>query len=158
MIGMICDAVCAALRHKRQRQPKPDELFAGVPKPTTILVEMIAADLIKMLPDFEDEYTPPRHPYDETVRTSALKTDWYELVRTTRQRGHYKPHITWRLQTPTIILSDREEKILDKAWAEMSSLKAKKAAAVAEAKNQDNALKAIEKRLGLDTRSVVKAA
>jgi hypothetical protein len=135
---------------KKDKPPRPDELFKGAPKPSTVLVEMIAADLVKNLPD-------PKIKTEEDFkvkvsRTQTITTDWYTLNKVDRQHLYDREIYTnWYLISPAVSLTSHEKTILEKAWEQMSQLKAARAAAEREAQNQNNALKAIEKRLKIDT-------
>lgn len=161
MINLVFDMLAAwrecVSNRKKGKPPRPDELFSGAPKPSTVLVEMIAADLVKNLPD-TDESVAENMGYSFT-RTLTVSTDWYTLLKKDRQERHpYSLHSSWYLTNPAIALTTHEETILKKAWEKMSQLKAARAAAEREAQNQNNALQAIEKRLKIDTQPVAEAA
>lgn len=142
---------------KKDKPPRHDELFKGAPKPSTVLVEMIAADLVKNLPDADEAVAQNTGYY--VTRTTSVSTDWYTLQRIDRRERYPDSlHTSFHLTNPAIALTTHEETILKKAWEQMSQLKAARAAAEREAENQNNALKAIEKRLKIDTQPVAEAA
>lgn len=161
MIHLVFDMLAAwrecLSNRKKGKPPRPDELFKGAPKPSTVLVEMIAADLVKNLPD-------PKIKTEEDFkvkvsRTQTITTDWYTLSKVDRQHLYDREiYTSWHLISPAVSLTSHEKTILEKAWEQMSQLKAARAAAEREAKNQNNALMAIEKRLKIDTQPVAEAA
>lgn len=142
-------AVSAALKRRRKKpEPRPDELFAGVPKPSTVLVELVCADWIKNGVHMKRKV---EHPHYDTVReTSTVKTDWYWIEITRSVYRGRSEDVRWRMVSPNVSLSDHETALLKAAKTKAEQLAADRAVAECEAKGQEAALQAIEKYLNIN--------